>query len=166
MKRTIGLALTDLANSGSMTHTRYNQDRVLARDTGVPSCGGNSAHPDHAFSSLINVDCPRFGASLPRSCPPSRPVGSFERITTYYVPGQGAEIIATTPDGKTLIYTDSASEESGAVSQTPWSLARMANMRRLLSKMSATRTSATARCRRILLLSLSMCPSTPTIRRE
>ena len=32
----------------------------------------------------------------------------FERVATYDVPGQVAEIIAATPDGKTLIYTDSA----------------------------------------------------------
>ena len=39
-------------------------------------------------------------------------------MATYDVPGQVAEIIASTPDGKTLIYTDSASEEIGFVTIT------------------------------------------------
>ena len=43
---------------------------------------------------------------------------SFERVATYDVPGQVAEIIASTPDGKTLIYTDSAAEEIGFVTIT------------------------------------------------
>jgi DNA-binding beta-propeller fold protein YncE len=47
-----------------------------------------------------------------------RPVQSFERMATYNVPGQVAEIIASTPDGATLIYTDSASEEIGFVTIT------------------------------------------------
>jgi DNA-binding beta-propeller fold protein YncE len=47
-----------------------------------------------------------------------RPVRSFERIATYDVPGQVAEIIASTPDGETLIYTDSADEEIGFVTIT------------------------------------------------
>jgi DNA-binding beta-propeller fold protein YncE len=43
------------------------------------------------------------------------PVRSFERVATFDVPGQVAEIIAATPDGETLIYTDSAAEEIGFV---------------------------------------------------
>ena len=43
---------------------------------------------------------------------------SFERVATYDVPGQVAEIIASTPDGETLIYTDSAAEEIGFVTIT------------------------------------------------
>jgi hypothetical protein len=43
------------------------------------------------------------------------PIGSFERVATYDVTGEVAEIIASTLDGKTLIYTDSASEEIGFV---------------------------------------------------
>jgi DNA-binding beta-propeller fold protein YncE len=39
----------------------------------------------------------------------------FERVATFDVPGQVAEIIAATPDGETLIYTDSAAEEIGFV---------------------------------------------------
>jgi hypothetical protein len=46
------------------------------------------------------------------------PVGSFERVATYDVSGQVAEIIAPTSDGETLIYTDSASQEIGFVSIT------------------------------------------------
>ena len=47
-----------------------------------------------------------------------RPVQSFERVATYDVPGQVAEIIASTPDGEALIYTDSATEEIGFVTIT------------------------------------------------
>jgi hypothetical protein len=46
------------------------------------------------------------------------PVGSFERVASYDVPGQVAEIIASTPDGETLIYTDSASQEIGFITLT------------------------------------------------
>jgi Esterase-like activity of phytase len=46
------------------------------------------------------------------------PVGSFERVAIYDVPGLVAEIIASTPDGETLIYTDSASQEIGFVTIT------------------------------------------------
>lgn len=42
-------------------------------------------------------------------------LGFFERVATYDVPGEVAEIVASTPDGKLLIYTDSASEEIGFV---------------------------------------------------
>jgi hypothetical protein len=47
-----------------------------------------------------------------------RPVQSFERVATYDVPGQVAEIIASTPDGETLIYIDSATQEIGFVTIT------------------------------------------------
>jgi hypothetical protein len=47
-----------------------------------------------------------------------RPVRSFQRVATYDVPGQVAETVASTPDGKTLIYTDSASEAIGFVTIT------------------------------------------------
>ena len=43
---------------------------------------------------------------------------SFERVATYDVPGQVAEIRASTPDGETLIYTDSATDEIGFVTIT------------------------------------------------
>ena len=46
---------------------------------------------------------------------PSSPVGHFELIATYQVSGEVAEIAASTIDGQTLIYTDSASEEVGFV---------------------------------------------------
>ena len=71
------------------------------------------------FSTLL------IAAFLPNATPDAitehefrRPVRSFERVATYDVPGQVAEIIASTPDGKTLIYTDSASEEIGFVTIT------------------------------------------------
>jgi DNA-binding beta-propeller fold protein YncE len=43
------------------------------------------------------------------------PVRAFERVAIYDVPGQVAEIVASTPDGETLIYSDSVSEEIGFV---------------------------------------------------
>jgi hypothetical protein len=46
------------------------------------------------------------------------PVRSFERVATFDVPGQVAEIVAATPDGETLIYTDSAAEQIGFVTIT------------------------------------------------
>jgi DNA-binding beta-propeller fold protein YncE len=46
------------------------------------------------------------------------PVGSFERVATYDVTGNVAEIVASTSDGETLIYTDSTSQEIGFVNIT------------------------------------------------
>jgi DNA-binding beta-propeller fold protein YncE len=42
-------------------------------------------------------------------------VGHFEPLATYHVSGEVAEIVACTPDGDTLIYTDSASQVIGFV---------------------------------------------------
>lgn len=42
-------------------------------------------------------------------------VRRFEPIATYHVSGAVAEIVATTPDGKWLVYTDSESQEVGIV---------------------------------------------------
>jgi DNA-binding beta-propeller fold protein YncE len=42
-------------------------------------------------------------------------VGHFALAATYTVSGNVAEIVAATPNGRTLIYTDSASEEVGFV---------------------------------------------------
>ena len=50
--------------------------------------------------------------------PLETPVEVFERVATYDVPGPVAEIVASTPDGKMFIYTDSASEEIGFVTIT------------------------------------------------
>jgi DNA-binding beta-propeller fold protein YncE len=61
-----------------------------------------------AISANVTADAPSGHAAGVR-------VGSFERVATYDVPGEVTEIIAATPDGKTLIYTDSASEEIGFV---------------------------------------------------
>jgi DNA-binding beta-propeller fold protein YncE len=43
-------------------------------------------------------------------------VNSFIRVATFDVTGSVAEIITATPDGRTLIYTDSAEDEIGFVS--------------------------------------------------
>jgi len=41
--------------------------------------------------------------------------GFFQRVATYDVSGSVAEIAAATPDGRTLIYTDSEEQELGFV---------------------------------------------------
>ena len=46
------------------------------------------------------------------------PVEVFNRVATYDVPGTVAEIVASTPDGEMLIYTDSVSQEIGFVTIT------------------------------------------------
>jgi DNA-binding beta-propeller fold protein YncE len=45
-------------------------------------------------------------------------VNSFVRIATHDVEGDVAEIVAATPDGRTLVYTDSENEEIGFVDIT------------------------------------------------
>ena len=52
---------------------------------------------------------------LAHSSPPASPVGHFAPAATYTVSGEVAEIVAATPDGQTLLYTDSASQEVGFV---------------------------------------------------
>ena len=42
----------------------------------------------------------------------------FAELTTFEVPGEVAEILAVTPDGRTLLYTDSATAEVGLVDLT------------------------------------------------
>lgn len=42
-------------------------------------------------------------------------VGHFEPVATYHVSGEVAEIVACTPDGRTLIYTDSSAQVLGFV---------------------------------------------------
>ena len=46
------------------------------------------------------------------------PVLGFEPVTQYTVSGEVAEIVAATPDGETLVYTDSESVEIGFVDIT------------------------------------------------
>lgn len=57
-----------------------------------------------------------FGAITPQlSAAPPRPVGHFEPAATYHVSGTVAEIVAVTPNGNVLAYTDSASQQVGFV---------------------------------------------------
>ena len=49
---------------------------------------------------------------------PGPPVGRFEIAAVYAVSGNVAEIVDATPDGRTLLYTDSESEEVGFVDIT------------------------------------------------
>ena len=81
--------------------------------------------PSTSRSWSITLSVVLIAAFLPHTTPDAttehsfrRPIRSFVRVATYDVPGQVAEIVASTPDGKTLIYTDSASEEIGFVSIT------------------------------------------------
>jgi DNA-binding beta-propeller fold protein YncE len=67
---------------------------------------------------LIAAILPNVAAVTITGLAPGMAVGSFDRVATFDVPGQVAEIIASTPDGETLIYTDSASEEIGFVKLT------------------------------------------------
>jgi hypothetical protein len=46
---------------------------------------------------------------------PAHRSGRFEPLATLTVSGEVAEIVAATPNGKLLIYTDSASQEIGFV---------------------------------------------------
>jgi DNA-binding beta-propeller fold protein YncE len=79
--------------------------------------------PSTSRSWSIALSVVLTAAFLPNATPDpvpehtfKRPIRSFERVATFDVPGQVAEIVASTPDGATLIYTDSASEEIGFVS--------------------------------------------------
>jgi hypothetical protein len=81
--------------------------------------------PSASQSLSITLSVVLIVAVIPSATPDTiteptftRPVRSFERVATYDVPGQVAEIIASTPDGRTLIYTDSAAEEIGFITIT------------------------------------------------
>jgi DNA-binding beta-propeller fold protein YncE len=54
----------------------------------------------------------------PRGGTPGVPIGHFVPVATYNVSGDVAEIVAATPDGNYLIYTDSGEEEVGVVDIT------------------------------------------------
>ncbi|MBA3309641.1 MAG: hypothetical protein H0U28_06210 [Nocardioidaceae bacterium] len=43
---------------------------------------------------------------------------TFRQLSTFAVAGQVAEILAVTPNGRTLLYTDSAEQELGLVDLT------------------------------------------------
>lgn len=59
------------------------------------------------------------GTSLtPAGAAPGRAVPSFTQLATVEVSGEVAEILAVTPDGRTLLYTDSAAREVGLVDLT------------------------------------------------
>ena len=71
-----------------------------------------------------------FAGSLMAASKNPQPVGHFVPIATYEVSGTVAEIVATTPNGMLLVYTDSASQEIGFVDisdpTTPTELATVA----------------------------------------
>jgi DNA-binding beta-propeller fold protein YncE len=81
--------------------------------------------PSASRSLSITLSVVLIAAFIPNATPDSitdhtlnRTIRSFERVATFDVPGQVAEIVASTPDGGTLIYTDSAAEEIGFVTIT------------------------------------------------
>ncbi len=81
--------------------------------------------PSASRSLSITLSVVLIAAFIPNATPDSvtdhsfsRPVRSFQRVATYDVPGQVAEIIVSTPNGEMLIYTDSAAEEIGFVTIT------------------------------------------------
>ncbi len=58
-----------------------------------------------------------IGATLiPTAAAAPAAINSFVRVATFDVTGSVAEIVTATPDGRTLIYTDSAEDEIGFVS--------------------------------------------------
>ncbi|MGY1668330.1 hypothetical protein [Geodermatophilus sp. SYSU D00696] len=54
-------------------------------------------------------------AATPAAAAPGRAVPSFAELATFDVAGEVAEILAVTPDGRTVLYTDSAAGEVGVV---------------------------------------------------
>jgi hypothetical protein len=57
-------------------------------------------------------------AIVPPAAAAAPVVNSFVRVATHDVEGDVAEIVAATPDGRTLVYTDSENEEIGFVDIT------------------------------------------------
>lgn len=56
--------------------------------------------------------------AVPAQAAGASPERTFEPLTTFAVAGEVAEIIAATPNGRTLLYTDSATQELGLVDLT------------------------------------------------
>jgi hypothetical protein len=76
-----------------------------------------------AVAVVLSLVCilallPRVTALAITGTVSATPVRSFDRMATYDVTDEVAEIIASTPDGKTVIHTDSASDEIGFVDIT------------------------------------------------
>jgi len=68
------------------------------------------------LTTLIGLGCAFLSSgALP---PPTYPVARFAPLATYQVSGEVAEIVTATPDGNTLVYTDSASQQIGFVDIT------------------------------------------------
>jgi DNA-binding beta-propeller fold protein YncE len=70
------------------------------------------------IAALASGAIPYAPSAAEGNSPPNNPVGHFELAATYRVSGEVAEIVAATPDGQTLIYTDSEAEEIGFVDIT------------------------------------------------
>jgi hypothetical protein len=65
---------------------------------------------------LVAWMTPHGGAMEGRGHVPEVPIEIFNRVATYDAPGGVAEIVAATPDGELLIYTDSVAQAIGFVS--------------------------------------------------
>lgn len=64
---------------------------------------------------LTATTLPLSAAAAPTSGGGAHPPRTFGELTTFDVAGQVAEILAVTPNGRTLLYTDSAEQELGLV---------------------------------------------------
>jgi len=62
---------------------------------------------------LTATTLPLSAAAAPTSGGGAHPPRTFGELTTFDVAGQVAEILAVTPNGRTLLYTDSAEQSSG-----------------------------------------------------
>jgi DNA-binding beta-propeller fold protein YncE len=67
-----------------------------------------------SFTALVAPQAPVAAAPFPKVKAPAT-AGSFELLSNFKVAGEVAEIVTATPDGKTLLYTNSADEEVGFV---------------------------------------------------
>ena len=76
------------------------------------SPGITSARAGALIGGLLLTTAPADAAAPP-------PVTGFDPVIRYEVSGDVAEIVSATPDGGTLVYSDSSIEEIGFVDITP-----------------------------------------------
>jgi DNA-binding beta-propeller fold protein YncE len=78
-----------------------------------------SSRATRLLASTVPAAALVLGSSLaPAVAAPGRPAPAFTELATVEVSGEVAEILAVTPDGRTLLYTDSAAEEVGLIDLT------------------------------------------------
>ncbi len=76
-----------------------------------------SHHPVRSSLAVLAV-LPLAVTSVSHPVSAAAPDRLFEEVTTFAVEGSVAEILAATPDGRTVLYTDSEEEEVGVVDLT------------------------------------------------